>query len=838
MGVKVIKREYSERYTTNNVDWLLGNVGDWQKLYLDVEVGIDYFPTQAKPIEIDKINNSLILVSGENWGDFGFDAGMLCSLRWVKTTYDTNGNPINTNDGINQPIANIYGSTLVFPSSFNLAAQFPGVDSIPTNLGNIKISDVYAFSTKAMEGVRVKFAHIPNANVDNGQLTSLIDGSETEFALSGINNLPLNSFGVMEAIGIQSGASIRTMRAKRVSTSGYKTTYQIEVVYMISTIFDQLSDLENMTIPEYLSGDGSITDNLKINFYPEWNNPNVIVQNDIKQLRRLGNSGWFNENFNQLPNDFKIDTVEYFDENGNPAEALDFSGSIKVKAIISGVPNINAQTECGLGFAWIPKDENDYKNKLTPFYRNLFINSGDTEDGFKIGQFYAGPYTGGGVGGASMDVENVRFSNSGGKIICECVFKPNALFFSLFDSKDEDDRLYILYFSVADSTLIWNFSDRVTLLADFKAMTKNIPPAGEYDELTNQFLEHPQGDQEIGVDIYDGFVQDDILSRFPFRIPKDGSIKFGKIILGVEAFNIAQNRTFNLENYEIDLSQFPSDGNGVQQFAVDTTRGFKLENGNNKNWVKLERLSGNDTANFVGYIGYFATKIRYEDWILKNGVPNDFFKASEIHNGFNNDWINYLRTAGWRVDFFIKINATIDGGDLFQYKNSYPLKFKDYDENERIDTAHRYYRDSDDTFLNVGTDPETGRPLGVILKNEPTRIEIDFDIIDGGTWDLNNVYAVTTLEIDRGAGRTEMRQLSSVWGSESDNPLKPLSGETKLKITADPTFKILTTHCLVDPELLQDAQRYRITGRVGCYENGGQTFPIGLYENRYSETYE
>ena len=244
-----------------------------------------------------------------------------------------------------------------------------------------------------------------------------------------------------------------------------------------------------------------------------------------------------------------------------------------------------------------------------------------------------------------------------------------------------------------------------------------------------------------------------------------------------------------------------------------------------------------DIVGFNGYLAYFGTKIRWEDWILNTDAPSEFFDATKLNDGYNNDWVGYLTTNGWDIRFFSEIVAT-ESDDLILYENDWKFSFADYDENALVLVGHKYFRDSDDTLLNIGADPDTGKPLGVILNDEETRIEIDFTIQDIGTWDLPNTYAVTTIEIDFGAGRFEQRQLSSVWGSESDNPLKPLTGETKLKMEIDGTSKILTTSCVVDPELLAGAERYRITGRVGCFDTSGAPFVPGLYEFRYEDIYQ
>jgi hypothetical protein len=369
-------------------------------------------------------------------------------------------------------------------------------------------------------------------------------------------------------------------------------------------------------------------------------------------------------------------------------------------------------------------------------------------------------------------------------------------------------------------------------------MVQSIPPAGIYNEMNNDFIEHPFEADNVGVQVYNGFVQDDVLCRVPFKIPKDGSINFQSMVFGFEAYHLGNDESYELEEIEVNVSDYPVDSNGAKQIDYNSTRGFKLEEGNNKNWVKINKNNDLDTVDNFGYMAYFASRIRYEDWLQNQDAPGDFFNANELNDGLNNDWFNYISTEGWKVYFFVKTRA-IKNGELVEYKNRYNLKFKDYDSNQLLIKEHRYYRNSDDTLLNVGNDAETGKPLGVILKNELTRIEISFTIQDDGIWDKSKTYGVVSIEIDKGAGRIDMRQLSSVWGSENDNPLKPVEGSDKLKMIVDASGKKLTLIAMVDPDLLEDGARYRVTGRVGCYDNSSDGgFDAGLYEFRYEETYQ
>lgn len=843
MGVKITNRTYTELFTTGTTNWLLGNVGEWQTLVLKCEASVEFKATQGETVTTTASEKTFTLNNGKKWSDYGFDVGNVIRVRfyhWADSLFEGWLYGEFTISGLYDNVMEVVAMTNWYTNPELTVIHAPiRTDTYPNEKGNSYVRDVTFYTVIEPEGLRFTYSHIPNSESDGGQLMSVIDGTETTFVQPNVKGQTVGIFIPMEAIGMQSGMSIKSAEVKRL---GFKAgslniyEYEIKVTYLISSFFQEITNLEERTIPEYLTGDGSLTDNFRFLFYPKWNNPNSLIQNNPSYTERLGNTGWFNENFNQLVNEFSIQDLKYFDENGNPVDALDYFASTKVTAIITGVPNVTNNTECGFGFMWVPKYEEDYKNKLTPYYRNTFINTGRTTDGYKVGTFYPEVNVGGGLGQAWMETRNVKFTNLGnGQVAFEALFTPTATFSVLFDNKEAEDRKYIIWLSVADQTLIRNFSDRVSLLADLNTMIKTVPPAGPYPFINLAFLEHPYESDATGVEEYEGFVQDDVLCRIPLQI-NPSTTQVLKFRFGVEIYKASTNERRILEKFDVDTGQFYTDANGVPQYNLNAIRGFKLQDGNNKNWVKLVREPILDATNQIGYMAFYAFKIRWEDWIAMANMPNDFFSATELNNGFNNDWFHYLDTAGWRVNFFTEIEAIVDTV-LLQYRNRWKMTFKDYDQNSRIGTKHSYFRHSDDTFLNIGTDPETQKPLGVILSNEPTRLEIEYEILDGGIWEEGNVYATATIEVDKGAGFMQMRQISSVWGSEADNPLIPLPGQDHLTIVIDGTQKVLTTLCLIDPDLLEDAQRYRITGRVGCYKDGGVVI-FGKYEGRYERRYE
>jgi hypothetical protein len=130
---------------------------------------------------------------------------------------------------------------------------------------------------------------------------------------------------------------------------------------------------------------------------------------------------------------------------------------------------------------------------------------------------------------------------------------------------------------------------------------KNIPPAGEYPYIDNKFIEHPYDDTNVGEVVWKALSKTMSCVECHFESRKTKQ-RFSKIEFVVEAFNLGLNEDFVLDKYEIDLTQYPTDSTGAQQFNVDQSRDSKLNSGNNKKWVKVKREPAMDTVEFNGYI--------------------------------------------------------------------------------------------------------------------------------------------------------------------------------------------------------------------------------------------
>ncbi len=832
MPVDIIDKTYKSifRPIDTNVDWLLGNVGVWQTLKIRGGFSCIIEFDSTSQLFIDS-PNVLTLSDGSSWNENGFGVGFPIVLQW--NYVDTSQNPSVTIYNRVPTSGFLYidriennKAFLVDVNGNPISLTWMVSNILPIESAGFQIKDVSIFSLVQPQGIRFTYGHIENSEYQNGNLTSFIDGSLTEFLAEDTDLMTFGQTLPMQFLGNQSGMSVAFCNLTYVTQSGIDFVYDIEVCFMISSFFDNITTFENNISPPQTFDAKSLTDNFQIVGLPVYNDPNIRIQTDLSATAKLGNTGWFDENFNGLTNDFVVSSVVYNNQTPVIVSALDYGNTITVTAVIDNVQNLTGQTQCAFGFAWIPNEDADYKNNEFGFYQNCKMNTGGDaltfSDVFTV-QLGNNPdptlRDGYGVDSATMNAQNVLFQKTGtNQITFSADFIPTPDFFTFMDAKDITERNYILWVSVADQTEITNKSNRVSLLLDFNQMDTFIEPIGEWDGMTIEFLDHPQDENSVSVPCgNDNRIEDDLLSRIFFQVnttvADDIPIPLG-LTYGIIAERQSDGFAYSLDNFDIDLTQFPN----PTQYNFSDSRGFKLGAGNNKNFIRAEHWPPLDVGSLVGVRGLYGYKIRWEDWIKRLNIPetvkNDIFDNTQKQNGLNNDWYHYLTTSGYNLYFVVYTNATL-GGQVVRYENKKQLIFVDYDANTDITTEFRYYRESDNTLLNGGIDPVTGGDLGVILNNELVRLEIEYTRTTGTWTTLSTVYGLNCIEVDEGIGQMEFRQLSSVWLPELDNPLLPLAGDTLLNIQIiSPT--VLRCTCLIDPTKLIEADRYKITGREGC----------------------
>jgi len=217
MSVRILKRAYTNAFappTEPKPDWLIGNTGDWLRLNMEVEAGVDFLATQSQPVSISKEERTIKLMNGKKWSEYGFDIGAN-----IVFTFKTNNEGTVTVYIINLDIEQLFADTLVY--AVNPDMDDVPFEIIPTDRGNIKVTSVKFYDDREIEGVKMKYANVDNSQVESHSLTSFIDGTETEMVYNQL--LPLTEamgFQDMTLIGNQSGMSINRARIRKIETTG------------------------------------------------------------------------------------------------------------------------------------------------------------------------------------------------------------------------------------------------------------------------------------------------------------------------------------------------------------------------------------------------------------------------------------------------------------------------------------------------------------------------------------------------------------------------------------------------------------------------------------------
>jgi hypothetical protein len=877
MPVKILSRSYLNNLETapnNTTNFLLGNVGEWQQLTLECEMSSIVELSNSSSLTIDA-PNKLVLNDGTAWGDLGFYVGARINVI-VEST--------NLNTGINFNFFNIpffvgimYGNTIevndvppngLFSSSnpiTDIRALFPGVEILPFRDQDYSTrSATVEVINPTYQGIEIQYAHQKNSQIQAANLNNILDGTRLSFVAEDTNlTAPTEKYELNQPNEVdhyltpfQSGLSVEKVTVTYRGNQGNKAFYDIDIIYMLSS-FGGLLEFQNIEAPDELEGSESLADQVKILAFPVYNNPNVQISNDVRAFSQEGNVGWFNENYNQLPNLFSASNVVYTNAAGTAVSQLDYANPITMTTTISGtgfVP-VAGQTRVQIGFIWNPLEEDYYKRTPYSFHKCRKVNTGgsDINSWFNVTatpivqspfpSLKSGyttnnvplPLSANDIQGqllydsqnAAMDMSDIIVVQNGNDIDISVTFRPDTNFAAWMDSIGENERGYGLWVSVGDQTPPSNQSDRVALLLDVNVLDTYIEPIGEYEGMTIEFLDHPKDYTDTpsacGNNIH---VEDDLLAKISFQEETDLTIddtpELTKITYGFLVENTTDGQQYVLDASDIDMTQFPD----PTQYNFSQSRDFKLGTGNSKNWFKLDYDAPNDSGTKRGVLGWYGYKIRWEDWIKRFPTPpNDFYNNTELQNGLNNDWFHYFNTSGWNFYFYVNLTAILNGQTVV-YQNLKEITIKDYDSNSDITTEIKYYRDNNGvkgTQLIGGTDPISGLPLGVIIKNEYVWLDIEYTWVGAGApadWASQvlvdaNVYATNCFEVDKGAGQKQFRQLSSIWNPEFDNPVEGIPSATLATVTQVSTTKI-RVEARINGNKILDAPRYKISGRIGC----------------------
>ena len=819
MGAIITRREYTNEFRPEKTSWLLGNVGDRITLELDVDIEISFESSFSNPIESD--GTTEFVRSAGSFFDDGFTNGT--SISW-NTTVDTGGGPV-ANSGTGT-------ITLLTPTRMRvnvLTGTFPPAHNYPFNDGTTVTTPIQIDSADFVDGVVFNYNLISNDDLSSGSLASLIDGTTPRFEATGIDPSDLVTINQMASFGFSSGHSVFNATIQGAGVSGITQSFNIVVEFQIIPLFDDLSDFQNNTAPSFLFDNASLTDIFEITFLPEINNPNVLIQTDSSETAYDGNIGWFNENFNGGLNNYSVVGTSYTDSNGLNVSSVSKDEPTNFQIVINQ-PGATATSEYKIGFFTIPFEKELIQDNNETNYQNLILNDLSQTVNQSTVQFTNVGYLN--SEGAGMDFRFDSISNVGSQVYINGQFQPNSAFGDYFDTINPSNWNFGLYVSLADETLTTNTSDRVSLLCDFNQLISE-PITFVLGDVSTEFLNHAQDISSGGVENYLGSVEDEVLTQSLMYLDTAKNESVDTVTFIVEGFNTITGETFECERYAIDTTSFSIDGSGVQLLDVDTTRGFQMASGVEKNLIQIERDQTQDTGTKKGYWLRYALRPRWEYWIENNNVPNDLIDGTKTFNGKNQNWARLDSALNdWKMRFSIQTELNSDGS-LLNTRNSKNIYSRDYEESGVWDASINHWNEAKTTDLYTGLNLD-GIRTNAILDTESTLVEADFDLEDtlDDVGDIVDYYGVIRLEVYEQGGIRGIEMISTILDNVN-GILKPVSGSTQCKIEKISATKIRLS-ALIDNNFLNvTGVQYKSSARIG-YKN--LTMP-GIYGNQYGNQY-
>lgn len=808
MAVIIKNRVYKNPFNASSTNFLCGNVGTFLRLEFDAEVSVKFETSISESITTPS-TDTIKLVSGKKWKDFGFDSGMTINIY---TEGYSGGTFISSNNSVT--ISSIYNDVLIHNGTYD-GTKYTVIPGIDNTDATIKLTRVVITATTILDACNFKYQLIKNSDSNNDTLDSVIDGTQTELQVSGLSTLAINATKPFIPLGYQSGMGITNAEIKYVSNVSGVRTYHFTIDYLITGIYTDFNDLSIFQKPDFLNGNEALTDSIQTKFFPQLNNPNVFIQNDMSWTRQLGNTGWLNENYNGLNDPFVVSNILYSIPSGN-VSSLIYNQETTVQATISGLTNpSDPNLKLSFGILWATKDDTVYKSKNTNYLQNLKMNIngnyGFTNSVVNVG---SGPDTtfrqGYSIDNARIDVTYVDFEVVGTDIRMTLKVVCSQEFIGYIDANPNDAN-YLIWVAIGDQSLNVNESNRVSKIIDFNNFEEYVTPAGVFQNMSANFLRHPHSENVGGTcDLGLVFLEDDILAKQRIAIDLGDPFLLNEVTFKIEAIRSIDELVYPLDEFSVNVSSYPI-VNGVQEINYIGSRGFKYGPNNSKNNVKVIRKSDLDETFLKYYELQYGFKVRWEDWIERLNVPTAFYNTSKGKNGFNNNWFDYDSVAGWSIFYSVYLKGIKDGKEI-QYKNKFFMQVYSYESNENILKTIKYYRNSDNTQL-IGGYETSGKEIGIILENEYTRIEVEYELTSGVF--SNDEYGTICIQVENGAGQMKFRQISTEFISENDCPLIPLQGESLLNKTYTSSNK-LVLKCLIDSSLLEDAVNYRITSRLGC----------------------
>jgi hypothetical protein len=478
----VIRNEFHAAVT----DWLLANVGDKITIETSFTVENTILASIDNPIKANAQDGYL----GVNWlvdplARFAdFKVGDSVDLWNYKTNTAFLGNPYSILEKLSDSeirVANV-GTLSGIPADSDL-------DYLSVTLN------------KPITAVKYKYNFIENA--DQPTFDSKVDQTEQLLTATGLDASDVVTVVPMNFIGQKSYQIGNATIQGNGLTLGSSNQYKFKIIHNTFVtpfiLATQLNNILSNTKPDYFLNQNCLKAILDIEAAFLYTDPNFLQTEQVTEV--VGNTGWFNENFNTGLSNYKVDSVKYLRPDTTQISAIELTtAETTVEVVIKNTvdsPFSNNNTKFVLNFCRIPYDESEVINNIYNQQQNfLFDRRLQTVGSAAVnGDYFGTLYQ------SLKDIQATFISTSEIKITCKIAMVTNVT--QVIGVMNE--RRYMLWVSLQNHTLSTTVSDKVSLLVDAKEFFEDATDVGMIVADTKA-LRHFEDDRDTEGVALDGFV--------------------------------------------------------------------------------------------------------------------------------------------------------------------------------------------------------------------------------------------------------------------------------------------------------------------------------------------
>lgn len=773
MAIYKTATRYIHPNTSSNVNWLLANIGDPILIEHDIEVK-EYVLSSTDNSFVANNTNGYLPTAGTIWvtgGDFSkFDVGDTIQIY----NYIVAGSTVSTT--IVEKLSN---------TEIRLASNPVGWAANTSST-----QDVFSL-VKTITSIDYKWNFIENGDPTN--YYSRVDGSEQIARATGLNaagggtNKPMTFLGLKD---YQVG-SVVIDEIALVTTGVYTSKFKIKHTTKITPtmLAEQWDDIVNGVAPTYFNNMNCF----KSAFYFEGRNV-ATDPNNVETLEEdnvLGNTGWFNENFNTKLTNYNFTNLVYKETNSAgatlPAPVLSNSVVTYFEFDVfntSSSPFVNGSSKIILNFHKAPNDESEYQGKNRTLLHNfVWENANATVSSTPT------PVNGENYSDTSIrslyQVEAEFISSTQITVRGYLTFHQDGV--DVFNESAEPRFLFFV--SVQNHSLAANVSDRVTLLLDAKAfyfqtLFPDLIDVNAYliPHFLNTYTQPANPDYNI-------YTEDEIVGFAQFTI--DDSYLGGGNTFEVLKFtaklvmrDTITNDEFTLEQYVLNANNFPYVGD-MQHIEIIQSKNIHVPTTE----IRKDLGVATNLNNFRYFFAYPYLN-NWETWNALANVDSSFFSGSQPNNGLNKDWAHY-NTGRWSTVWKPSITVKYNGNPA-TYEGEFLYDIFDRNTNPGYISASSIETFDPDTLAHL-----TNGGVDYILGYKPTLVEVNFErtsAFANNSW----VQVVIGIEVKGEGGVTGKRRMSTQYDSDSDTWFMPLAGATRVTKTIVGTNDAVGCQVLID----------------------------------------